>query len=116
MVDWREDLILSDENLILGRLADLGIDAYELEAAAHRETLVAHALLRTDGFNEATRDALSNFDTAIRIQESLGCFSLAKVLTDLRADVSKISIAQSLRAENQLIVSYLLSGAAKTPA
>jgi hypothetical protein len=108
-VDWREDLSIGDNNLLLGTLQDYGLDPYELQADDVREVNVGHALLRFGVFESAVRRAEEHLQIAIDIQQALGCTALVAMLEELREGVRRKSAEVERQVENDLIVGCLLA-------
>jgi len=110
--DWREDLPLADDNLLLVRLRDLGLDAYSLPDSEFRQINVGHALLRHDSIEDAKRKALSHIDDAIRIQCCIGCRTLVSQLELLKKSIICVTPKIQDRIEREVLTACLMAAPA----
>lgn len=110
--DWREDLPLADDNLLLVRLRDLGLDAYSLPDSDFRQINVGHALLRHDSIEDAKRKALSHIDDAIRIQCCIGCRTLVSQLELLKESIVNATPKIQDRIEREVLTACLMAAPA----
>ena len=78
--DWREDLHTGDENLLLIRLRERGLDAYAHPDNDLRHANVGHALVAHGLVDHALAQASVLYSEALAIQESLGCVALADLI------------------------------------
>lgn len=107
--DWREDLPIADDNLLLIRLRDLGLDAYGLPDSEFREVNVGHALLRHNSIEDAKEKALRYADEAIQIQNFLDCPSLVSQLNRFKEHVERSTPQITERIEQDVLVACLMS-------
>lgn len=110
--DWRDDLALNDDNLLLARLRDRGLDSYFLPANEFRTANVGHALLRHDSLGHAGREAKFFLDQAETIQSELECPTLVSLLRRLRSDVEAALVRLRNRIETEIIAACLIAGTA----
>lgn len=82
MEDWREDVAMGDENLLLAALRERGRDAYGHPANAVREANVGHALVEEGVFALAVENARKWFEFAARRQRALRCGTLAGLIEE----------------------------------
>lgn len=106
--DWRDDLRLGDDNLLLARLADHGLDPYALPNNDYRIPNVGHALLRHGIFDHAHRRALFHLDEAIGMQRSLNCEALVQSLLTLRDEIAASLPRVKDKVTSEVLVACLL--------
>jgi hypothetical protein len=107
--DWREDLPLADDNLLLVRLRDLGLDAYTLPDSEYRQVNVGHALLRHNSIEDAKKKALSYVDEAIQIQHLLDSPTLIAELLRLKNHIEHTTPKIQARIEQEILAACLIS-------
>lgn len=104
IVDWREDLENGDINLLLHLLRARGLDAYRHPDIEIREANVGFALLEHSLFNAAANHSVRWFQAARTRQNSLGCSTLANMisqktrLVEQKLDSEKIRVVEDVAA------------------
>jgi len=82
MVDWQEDLITGDENLLLVSLKETGLDSYAHPPNAVREANVGHALIENGLIDKALKRTHFWLRMAQESQRRLGCDDLFQRIAD----------------------------------
>ena len=80
MTDWREDLETGDENLLLLKLIEHGLDGYSHPDNALRFPNVGHALRENGVIELSAKNAKRWFEYALQRQRELGCDELADLI------------------------------------
>lgn len=106
--DWREDLALRDDNLLLARLVDIGLDPYNLPENDYRIPNIGHALLRQNVLAHVQSQVDRHLDAAIHIQKGLGCETLVGLIEELKGNVSESIPRMTARITSEVLVACLL--------
>lgn len=112
--DWREDLDRAEDNLVLARLCDGGLDPYSLPKGQYRIPNVGHAMLRTGAVECAVRSAGAYFEAAQRRYESAGCTTLAGCAESIQRALNESVGRIRERIENELMVACLIANTVDT--
>lgn len=111
MLDWREDMTIGDNNLLLGAIADRGFRIPDPSANEWEQLNVAHALLRFDAINVASIRARTHLHRAIGIQKDLGCALLQEQLFSIVREIEILAPELHRRIENEVLVGFLITSA-----